>query len=157
MKIRLLSALVVGLAIGFVLPTVAQQKDAFDPKQQIRVLAKKHDDAVNKRDPVAVAALYTQDGVLTTYDHGSFRGRKAIENVYARWYFKRQFSNYFTTVNRVTAVGNQIRSTGTWSATPQNVNGVPTKDVGHYSWVVVREGDTWKISIAAYDKTNRNH
>jgi uncharacterized protein (TIGR02246 family) len=105
MKIRLLSALVVGLAIGFVLPTVAQQKDAFDPKQQIRVLAKKDDDAVNKRDPVAVAALYTQDGVLTTYDHGSFRGRKAIENAYARWYFKAQFSNYFTTVNRVTAVG----------------------------------------------------
>jgi uncharacterized protein (TIGR02246 family) len=105
MKIRLLSALVVGLAIGFVSPTVAQQKDAFDPKQQIRVLAKKHDDAVNKRDPVAVAALYTQNGVLTTYDHGSFRGRKAIENAYARWYFKARFSNYFITVNRVTAVG----------------------------------------------------
>jgi uncharacterized protein (TIGR02246 family) len=156
MKIRLLSALA-GLAIGLVLPTVAQQKTAFDPKQQIRVLAKTHDEAVNKHDAAAVAALYTQDGVLTTYDHGSFRGRKDIENVYARWYFKRQFSNYFTTVNRVTAVGNQIRSTGTWSATPQNVNGGPAKDVGHYSWVVVREGDTWKISIATYDKTNRNH
>jgi len=145
-KIRLLSALVVGFAIGFVLPTVAQQKDAFDPKQQIRVLAKKHDDAVNKRDAAAVAALYTQDGVLTTHDHGSFRGRKAIENAYARWYFKTQFSNYFTTVNRVTAVGNQVRSTGTWSTTL-------AKDGGHYSWVVVREGDTWKIRMATYYKT----
>jgi uncharacterized protein (TIGR02246 family) len=155
MKIRLLTVLV-GLAIGFVLPTVAQQKSAIDPKQQIRVLAKKHDEAVNRHDAAAVAALYTQDGVLTTYDHGSFRGRKAIENAYARLYFNRPFINYFTTVNRVTAVGYQVNSTGTWSAT-QNVNDGPAKDVGHYSWVVVREGDTWKIRMATYDKTDRTH
>ena len=62
MKVRLLSALVVGLATGFVLPIVAQQKDAFDPEisQQIRVLAKKHDEAVNKHDAAAIAALYTR-------------------------------------------------------------------------------------------------
>ena len=46
MKIRLAVALV-GLIIGFVLPTFAQQKNAIDPKieQQIRVLAAKYEDS----------------------------------------------------------------------------------------------------------------
>jgi hypothetical protein len=62
MKLRLLGALVlVWLAIGFAVPGYAQQKDTVDPQiaQQIRVLASKHDEAVNKHDAAAVAALYT--------------------------------------------------------------------------------------------------
>ena len=72
MKIRLAVALV-GLAFGFDIPTFAQQKETVDPKveQQIRALA--YDRASNEHDPVAVAALRTQDGV---HARGGVQGRK---------------------------------------------------------------------------------
>jgi uncharacterized protein (TIGR02246 family) len=147
MKIRL-AVVLVGLAISFVEPTFAQQKDTVDPKveQQIRALAQKYDEAINKHDSVAIASLYAQNGVWRTYDHGSFYGQKAIEKAYARWVFTTwQVRNYLTSVNRIFARGNEIRSSGTWSCTFQNTSGGPANDEGRYSWVIVREGDTWKI------------
>jgi hypothetical protein len=66
MKIRFLLALV-GLAIGFAAPALAQLKDTVDPKtaQEIRALAMKYDAAFNNNDAAAVAALYTEDAVLS--------------------------------------------------------------------------------------------
>jgi len=53
------------LAISFALPTFAQQKETVDPeiRQQLDALAKKFDDASNKADAAALAALFTQDAV----------------------------------------------------------------------------------------------
>jgi uncharacterized protein (TIGR02246 family) len=147
MKTDLVVALV-GLSIGFALSALAQQKDTVDPKieQQIRVLASKYDAAINKHDADAIAALYAQNGVWRTYDHGSFYGQKAIEKAYARWVFTTwQVRNYFISVNRIFAHGNEIRSSGTWSCAFQNTSGGPANDEGRYSWVIIREGDTWKI------------
>jgi hypothetical protein len=55
MKIRLLLALA-GFAIGFTVPTFAQQRDTVDPKtaQQIRALAMKDNEAYAKNDAAAV-------------------------------------------------------------------------------------------------------
>jgi len=80
MKIPLFGALA-GLAISFALPTFAQQKDTVDPiiAQQIRVLAMKYEEAFNRQDPAAVAALYAEDGVNVTPHAGTFYGRQAIE------------------------------------------------------------------------------
>src|SRR3984957_9568343 len=79
MKTRLLLALI-GLAIGFILPTFAQEKDTVDPRvaEQVRALAAKYDEAFNRNDAVAVAALYTEDAVFET-PSGAFHGREAIE------------------------------------------------------------------------------
>jgi ketosteroid isomerase-like protein len=121
---------------------IAQQKDTVDPKveQQIRALAQKYDEAINKHDSVAIASLYAQNGVWRTYDHGSFYGQKAIEKGYARWVFTTwQVRNHFTSVNRIFARGNEIRSSGTWSCTFQNTDGGPANDEGLYSWVIIRE------------------
>jgi type II secretory pathway pseudopilin PulG len=62
MKIRLAIALI-GLAIGFALPTFAKQKDTVNPQieQQIRALAMKFEEAYNRNDAAAVAALYTEE------------------------------------------------------------------------------------------------
>ena len=83
MKIRLLFALV-GLAISFVLPTSAQQKDAPDPelRQKIDGFAKEYAEAVNNNDAAAIAAFYTEDGVFVTSE-GPKYGRVAIEKFYA--------------------------------------------------------------------------
>ncbi len=63
MNIRLLALL--GLVIGFASPTFAQQKETAD--QEIRQvadsLARQLDEAWNKNDAAAAAALYTEDGV----------------------------------------------------------------------------------------------
>jgi len=147
MKTHLVIALVIGLAIGSTLPALAQQSNTVDPKidQQIRMLATKYDAAINKHDPAAIAALYTQDAVWATYHDGTYHGPQAIEKKYERLYFKRwNKSNYGTTIGRINAVGSEVRSTGTWSCNYQG-NGTVSSDSGHYRWVIVREGDTWKI------------
>jgi len=57
MKIRLLLSLA-WLALGFVLPTVAQEQKTVDPKilEQLDALCKKFDEAFNNNDAAAVAS-----------------------------------------------------------------------------------------------------
>jgi uncharacterized protein (TIGR02246 family) len=145
MKIRFVIALV-GLAIGFAAPAFAQQ--TIDPKieQQIRMLAVKYDAAINKHDADAIAALYTQDAVFFTHHDGSYHGRQAIEKEYVKWYFKRwNKHNYATAIARVTAVGNDVRATGTWTCDYSYGINDSHRDYGDVWWIIVREGDTWKI------------
>ena len=147
MKIRLLFVLV-GSAISFALPIFAQQKDTVDPQtaQQIRALTMKFDEAFNRNDAAGVAAFYTEDGVNVQPWGGGFHGRQAIEKGYVQLDVKSwQIGSYITTVDRVVAVGNEVRSTGRWSCVHKNWSGAPGNADGHYSWVIVREGDTWKI------------
>jgi len=82
MKMRLVVALT-GLAFGFAAPAFAQQTDTIDPQiaEQLRAEAKKFEEAYNNHDAAAVAALFTEDAVLVT-PHGTFSGRKAIEEKY---------------------------------------------------------------------------
>ena len=70
------------------MPTFAQEQNAVDPevRQQIEAVLIKFDEAHNKGDPTAMAALYTQDaaqmlmGVMGT---GTCSGQQAIEKSYA--------------------------------------------------------------------------
>jgi uncharacterized protein (TIGR02246 family) len=155
MKMRF-ALYLVGLAIGFTVPTFAQQ--TVDPKiaQQIRVFAAKYDEAYNRNDAAAVAALYTEDGVYITSSHGTFHGRQAIEKDYAKHSFQDYPSkNMFTNVDRVIAVGNDVRVIGRWSDTFQQQGGGTMQADGRFSWVLLREGDTWKIRRDSHDITNR--
>jgi uncharacterized protein (TIGR02246 family) len=148
MNIRLPLTLA-GFALGLVLPTFAEQKNTADQKveQQIRALAQEYDDAINRHDAVAVAALFTQDGVgqIPESKVSAGHGRQGIEKAYAHWFKNWQVRNYSSTVDRVVTVGNEIHSTGRWSDTFQGIEGGATSFEGHYSWVIAREGDTWKI------------
>jgi uncharacterized protein (TIGR02246 family) len=146
MKIRLLLALV-GLAIGFSLPASAQQKDAVDPKreQQIRALMTKWDDAFNRSDSGGLGTLYTDDAVQVTV-HGTFRGREAIAKKFAQHDFGQyQSKNYVRKVDRIIAVGNDVRVTGKWKCAFHDTDGKDKHIDGHYSWILVRQGDGWKI------------
>ena len=130
------------------MPAIAQQKDTADPQtvQQIRVLAMKLDEAFNKNDPAALAALYTENAVMTTSDTGTSRGRQAIEKSYAYDFQTWHPYSRVTSVDRVTAVGNEVRSHGRWSDTAQSRGWQEVRNSeGYYSWIIVREGDTWKI------------
>ena len=134
MKIRLAAALV-GLAISFALPIFAQQKDTVDPQtaQQIRALRIKFDEAFNRNDAAAVAALYAEDGVWVSLKNGAFHGRQAIEKAYAKYEFGSWHpSNLVGRVDRVMAVGNDVRAYGKWSETFRGTNGGPIDDEGYF-------------------------
>jgi uncharacterized protein (TIGR02246 family) len=156
MKIRLAVALV-GLAIGSVLPTFAQQKDTVDPQiaQQIRALGVKYDEAFNKNDAAAVAALYKEDAVWRT-PHGTFTGRQAIEKDYAKREFQQYLcNNHVLKIDQVDAVGNDVRALGTWTCTfREGSHAVEESHVsGHFTWIIVRVGDTWQIRRCTYDES----
>ena len=80
MKMHLVA--LVGLAIGFPLPTFAQEQRTVDPevRQQIEAVLTKFGEAQNKHDATAVADLFTLDAirVLDWTGGGTINGREAI-------------------------------------------------------------------------------
>lgn len=76
-----------GLAIGFAMPALAQKENTVDPEvhQQIEAELMKFEEAFNKHDAAAMAALFTVDAVqvLDWGEGGTFSGQKAIEEHYA--------------------------------------------------------------------------
>jgi len=150
MKIRLIFALS-GLAISFALPIFDQQTNTPDPqlRQRYIALVKKYDDALNKNDAAAVAALFTEDGVYMT-DRGPVIGRPAIEKYHADLFKQFHLSNSLITVDEdsphmIGTASNELWATGAWSATIQGQNFGPIQ-IKTY-WSVIREGDDWNIRM----------
>jgi ketosteroid isomerase-like protein len=157
MKIRSVVALV-GLAISFALPTFAQQKDAVDPRiaqqrdligdakalDEFGVLATKQSEAFTDKDAAAVAALFTEDGVLVAPD-GMFSGRQDIEKRYEGTFQRWPFT-FFNDLRdcHLKAIDNAVWSFGEWGGTLQGQTG-PEFVNGYFSAIYVREGDVWKI------------
>jgi uncharacterized protein (TIGR02246 family) len=146
MKTHLVLGLI-GLVISLALPTFAQQKDTVDPKivEQIRVLTTKYEQAYNNHDPAAVAALYTEDGAFVTTHNGVKHGREAIAKHCEKIEFQLWHAyNLVKTIDRVIAVGDEIRIFGRWNCTFKD--DAYTRNVeGHYLWICVRQGDAWEI------------
>jgi ketosteroid isomerase-like protein len=156
MKIRFLLALL-GLAVSFVLPTLAQQKDAPDPelRQMIDAFAKKYAEAVNNNDATAIAAFYTEDGVFVTSE-GPKYGREAIERFYADLFRQFHFSNYFSKADQYSPhlIGtNETLEIGEWGCTVEGHGGSPVQLKGYYSSIYIRAGNDWKISMVTSNMT----
>jgi uncharacterized protein (TIGR02246 family) len=160
LKIRLLLALV-GLAISFGLPTFAQQKDAADRRivqqrdllgspsslGEFGELSQKLDEAYNKNDAAAVAALFTEDALLVAPD-GMFSGRQAIEKRYEDTFQRWPIGDFNSRRERrhLNAIDNAVWSAGQWASTFQSQTG-PVSAWGYWSAIYVREGDAWKIRM----------
>ena len=142
--------------MGFAPLAFAQRKDAVDAEtaRQVRALASNYDAAFNRQDAVTIAGLYAENAVFNTPE-GTFHGRHAIEELYAKHYFgKSRSKNVVTVVNEAVAAGNEVRATGTWSDTFRDPSIGTIHAKGTYSWVLVHEGDTWRIRESTYDITN---
>jgi uncharacterized protein (TIGR02246 family) len=160
MKIRYLLALV-GSAISFALPTFAQQTNTPDPQiaQQrdllgdVKALAEfgelglKLDEAYNKNDATAVAALFTEDAVLVAPDW-MFSGQKAIEQGYKETFQRSPITDFNSRRERrhLNAIDNAVWSAGQWFSTHQSQTG-PAFSWGYWSAIYVWEGDAWKIRM----------
>src|ERR1700758_5206364 len=117
MKIRLVVTLV-GLAISFALPTFAQQTNTPDPQLRQKLVAaiKKHTDALDKNDATAVAANFTENGILVTPD-GPIFGREHIEEYYKGVFKQVQLSDNLAPADddsphAIANVGKEIWATG---------------------------------------------
>jgi uncharacterized protein (TIGR02246 family) len=126
-----------------------------DPQiaQLIHPLAVKIDEAFNKNDAAALAAFYTDDAVYTTAEGRTYTARQAIESKYALLDFQHDHcTKLLTKVHRVIVMGDEVGSIGTWGCAFQ-WNGDTKHVEGHYSTVLVHEGDTWKIRKSTFAKS----
>jgi ketosteroid isomerase-like protein len=109
MKIHLLLALV-GLAISFAVPTIAQEQNTVDPevRQQIEAVLVKLGEAYNKHDTAAIAALYTQNAVqVWDWENvGPFYGQQAIDKHYAAHFVSNP--EFVDKLVQVSAIGNKM-------------------------------------------------
>ena len=159
MKIRLLHTLV-GLAISFAMPTIAQQTSAPDPqlRQQIVALLEKFAEAWNNNDAAALAALYTDDAVHVTFNRPPIYGREAIQKHFEGDFkgLKLHFSQYVSKPEEysphvIGTAGNALWSTGEFDQTFQVENGNPLRIKGHLLFVLVRDGDALKIKVDTFN------
>jgi hypothetical protein len=123
MKMHLLA--LVGLAISFAVPIFAQETDTVDPqtRQELEAVDTKLDQAIDKNDAAAAAALFIEDAILmlplefAAERSGIFSGRPAIE----KWYTQK-FTEYHVTdsqgrLDQIHAVDNGMWAVGTWMHT----------------------------------------
>jgi ketosteroid isomerase-like protein len=143
MKTHLLGALV-GLAISFALSSFAQQQNTVDPevRQQIEAAVKKHEEAYNKYDAAAYAALYTPDAIEVLSwqsEGGATVGQQAIEKMAAAEFASFPAKQSFTLV-QVYAIGSEICAISEFIHYHLGVK-------GHLVTIYVRDADDWKIRL----------
>ena len=141
MKTRLLGALV-GLAISFARPTFAQEQSAVDPetRQEIDAVSMQYDEALNKHDAAAVAALYTQDAVRVADWPGgqSSVGREAIKTAFEVQFAGMSPRGVLKSITQMYAIDDRIAAISEFSQGWVH---------GHTVKIYVRDADTWKIRM----------
>jgi ketosteroid isomerase-like protein len=137
MKIRFL--VLVSLALSFALPTYAQEQRAVDPevRKQIEAASAQFQDAYNKHDTAALAALLAQTAVEVRSSQGLAIGREAIVKRF-EGDFARNPSKMVNEIVEIYPIGNDI------CAIFDTTVGA-TK--GQAVTIYIREGDGWKIRM----------
>ena len=151
MKISLVVALL-GLAISFAAPAVAQTPD---PKlrQVVETIDKTLNDAQDKGDAAAFAAVFADNAILVT-NTGPLNGKKAIEESYTNLFKTTQFSNSTATIDPDSPHSispTAMWVTGVWSATAKGANWGPVEIKGHWGSIKTLDGDTWKILMETWN------
>jgi ketosteroid isomerase-like protein len=104
-----------------------------------------------------LAALFTEDAVLVT-NRGPIYGRDAIERMYADLFEQVHFSNHIAKPDQysphvIGTAGNELWWNGEWNVTVQGQTGGPVQANGHWTSIVVRDGDAWKDRMQIFNIT----
>jgi hypothetical protein len=143
MKMRLLLALA-GLAVGFAVPVLAQEKDTVDPdvRQQIEASIMKADEAFNRSDAAGCTADYTQDAIeVWSWETagGAAISQQAIE-IRAAVRLALNPAKWVRKLVQVYPVGDEICAISEFEHT--------FGKKGYCVAIYVRELDQWKVRIA---------
>jgi uncharacterized protein (TIGR02246 family) len=134
----------------------ANRRTRVDPESigQLQKEDKNFEEAYNKHDAAAIAALFTDDAVLVT-PHGTFTGRAAIEKKYEEEDFDTyNGSDMVSTTERIAPMGNELHLTRRFRANYQSY-GSFIRIEGNASPVFVLEGDVWKIRSETVEVTKK--
>ncbi|MGA8658706.1 MAG: nuclear transport factor 2 family protein [Chthoniobacterales bacterium] len=125
-----------GLAVGFAVPSAAQEKDTVDPeiRHQIEAVLKQHEEAYNKYDAAGFAAGFTEYAVELS-SGGIARGVQEIEEKYAAELAAHPSKQVFKLI-QVCAVGDAVCAISEFFHLNTQTN-------GHYAAIYVRDGNTW--------------
>ena len=126
-------------------------------QELLDTIYEKWDEASNNNDAAARAALFTEDGVLVT-DTEPVYGREAIEIYFADLFKQYRHSNFIGRPDQysphtIGTAGNELWSSGDWSATLQPKTGDPIPFKGNWAEIYVREGDAWKVRMLMWNIT----
>jgi ketosteroid isomerase-like protein len=139
MKMHLIA--LVGLAISFALPIFAQDKNMVDPevRQQIQAVLMNFDEAYNKHDAAAIAALFTLDAIqVWDFEGGdTVSGQQAIEKIWAGQ-IEASPVEFRSKLVQVFPLGSEVSGVSEWSHGAWK---------GYWSAIYVRDADTWKIRM----------
>lgn len=111
----------------------------------ISKLAKEFADTFNTKDAAKVAALYTEDAVVSPPNEPAVRGRSSIE----AW-FKKQFdqglSDLVLTPAESAISGAQAYEAGSYTLSMKPASGPPINDKGKYVVVLKQVGGKWLLA-----------
>ena len=136
------------LAVGFVVPTLGQEKNAVDPqvRKQIEELNVNYDKAFNDNDAEAMAALFTWNGVEKGPEGQAF-GQPDIEERYGTL-FQLHPTSHLSKLIQMYAIGSRVCAITEWTAMQKRDASQPMLlSEGYMVTVNVREGDVWKIEM----------
>jgi ketosteroid isomerase-like protein len=152
-------AILVGSAVSFALPALGQQQDTPEPQTVARLdeLSEKYDQADNKADASAMAALFTDDAVFVT-DRGPIKGRQAIKKWFADLYQAFPSCTHNSKPDQdashmIGTSGDRAWTAGGWSLALQAKSGDPIPLKGYWSAIEVRDGNDWKFQMLAWNMT----
>ena len=152
MKIHLVA--LAGLAIGFAVPALAQEKEDANPfpyraitaspqlVKQLEAINLKFDEACNRHDATAVGALYIPKAIQVT-PVGTFSGREAIEKYFTDLWARFNDTDRVTKMSYVYAFAEDLCAIGGYSLIMGR--GSRQHTGGYLVNVYTRVGDTWKI------------
>ncbi|HEY5778643.1 MAG TPA: nuclear transport factor 2 family protein, partial [Terrimicrobiaceae bacterium] len=116
--------------------------------EDLNTLSTKFDEAVRGQDAVALAALFTPDGVRVSPD-GVFSGREAIEKSFADDFQRSPIIGYIFQTDQLHSIGEEAWSVGQWWKTLQ---GKPVFASGYWSAIIVREGGVWRFRMLTFNE-----
>ena len=135
--IQILAAFAFIFMAAFTNTAIAQ-----DNEKDMVTLAKKYQDAYNKKDAAAIKAFYTKDAVRDNADGTTTNGSDAIAADAANFFAGNNAAEIKITVTKsVTESDGTVTSSGTFEGT---MNGNPFS--GNFVNTCVKQNGKWKIS-----------
>jgi uncharacterized protein (TIGR02246 family) len=151
MKYHLVAA-VAGMAIGFGVPALAQEKfgtctgGSQDACKQIATLIKTYDEAINRKDAAALAAIFAPDAVFV-WEGPTVSGREAIEN-FLGGFIKAGVSGAVVNVDQAHVTGDTAWCIGDWSDMgPGGPNNTLRPYRGMFGDTFVNNGGKWQFRM----------
>jgi uncharacterized protein (TIGR02246 family) len=140
-------ALVLLLLLGSPLPASAEKADSASEqalRQSIETICRQWEAGIAKQDPMAVAALFTEDGIFVT-PAGVLRDRQQIKTYY-EGAFKQGWNNEVVQLDQAHLAGNAAWAFGEYTLSGQGPSETLHR-AGRWSMVFERESDGWKIRL----------